>query len=225
MHMLQIMKCSFVSGGATMPPMIKNKTKYPNNLRRLRLAAKLTQSDIGKVWGVERGDVSRIEDGKVSITPHKLKLLTKHFKWSASQILDEGNNLTSMVPVLGYVGAGAEVFPVDDHAQGASLEEVECPAGYQPEGIVALRVKGDSMDPAIEDGDLIFYKREADGVPADCIGKKCIVKMENDGVLVKRVMKGSKPGHYHLMSINKKSDPIVDAKLVWASRVIDIRPY
>ena len=52
-----------------------------------------------------------------------------------------------MIPVLGIVGAGGEVRPIDDHAQGAALEEVECPPGSSAFHVVALRINGDSMHP------------------------------------------------------------------------------
>jgi phage repressor protein C with HTH and peptisase S24 domain len=128
------------------------------------------------------------------------------------------------VPVVGYVGAGAKYCPYDDYAAGTGFEMVECPSGFSPHNIVALRVLGDSMEPMMEEGWLIFYRRETDGVPPDCIGEHCVVKLEDDTVLVKKVRQGSKPGFFHLLSKNPNHEPIFDAKLQWASRVIDIRP-
>jgi phage repressor protein C with HTH and peptisase S24 domain len=181
----------------------------------------VSQADIARAWGVENGDASQRVSGKVRITPERARKLTQKFGWSISEIYgDNGQN----VPVLGYVGAGATVFPIDDHAKGASLEEVECPVGHAPSNIVALRVKGDSMEPQMEDGWLIFYRREADGVPPDCIGELCVVMLGSGGMLVKKLRQGTKPGHFHLLSKNPNSEPIIDAVVVWASRVIDIRP-
>lgn len=158
--------------------------------------------------------VGRVRSPKVST----LLALAKTLK-VPSQYL---TSYPAMVPVMGYVGAGAEVFTLDD--EDTTLEEVACPTGYAPDNIVALRVRGDSMEPAIDDGDLVFYDSDSVGVPDECIGKKCVVKLVNNGVLVKRVMRGSNPGHYHLLSINQKSNPIIDAEVLWACKVIDIRP-
>ena len=69
-----------------------------------------------------------------------------------------------VVPVVGYVGAGSEVFPIDDHAQGDGLELVPHPAGMTNQDMVAARIRGDSMYPMMRDGWLVFYIRHQIGV-------------------------------------------------------------
>ena len=86
-----------------------SKMKHPNNLLKLRKAAGLTQENIAQVWGVHRGDVSRIERGEHSITTAKREQLTKHFGWSASKILDRDH--AAHIPVCGTVGEGGAIIP------------------------------------------------------------------------------------------------------------------
>lgn len=125
-----------------------------------------------------------------------------------------------MVPILGYVGAGAEIYPIDDHAKGDGLDHVD--AGIIPEDAVALVVRGESMYP-FEDGWVIVYRRDRDGVPATCLNRLCVVKVAKDGpMLVKKLRRGSSPNVFNLESWNAKLRE--DVALEWASPVLDIRP-
>lgn len=126
-----------------------------------------------------------------------------------------------LVKVRGETGAGEAVTVLDSEA---ILEEVEPPAGYYADGITAVVVRGDSMLPQLENNWLIFYKNTFAGIPAECTGKLCVVYTESEGMLVKTLMHGSKDGYYHLLSKNSAHPPIFDQKILWAARVIDIRP-
>lgn len=198
--------------------------KYPeNNLRKMREAKGYSRERLAKLINTNKEQIYKLEAGERQLTPAWMTRIAPKLGVTPMALMFD---TTPMVPVLGYVGAGAEVFPIDDHALGSSLEEVECPIGYTPENIVALRVRGDSMEPQMEDGWLIFYRRldNGGGVPPECIGELCVIQLENDGLLVKKIRNGSKPGHYHLVSKNPNREPIIDAQVLWASRVIDIRP-
>jgi len=124
--------------------------------------------------------------------------------------------------VVGYVGAGQAVLSHDDHALGGGLEEVEGPEGVGRDSIVAVRIRGDSMHP-MRDGWLLFYRRDQEGVPDDCLNRLCIVKLANDGpILVKELHRGYAPNRYLLASWN--APPIENADLEWAAAVLSIRP-
>jgi transcriptional regulator with XRE-family HTH domain len=121
------------------------------------------------------------------------------------------------VPVVGYVGAGAEVFPEDVEGQS---ERVDPPAGADSD-CVALMIRGDSMHP-IGDGWLIFYKRDHDGVPDDCIGRLCVVKVLDGPTLLKEIHRGKSTKLWTLHSWNAPARENV--RVEWAARVMDIRP-
>jgi hypothetical protein len=124
------------------------------------------------------------------------------------------------IPVVGYVGAGAEVFPEDAHAKGAGLEMVS-PMSDGEADCVALIIRGDSMHP-MGDGWLIFYRREQDGVPDDCVNKLCVVKVHEGPTLIKELRRGRAPKLWTLQSWN--APPRENIRLDWAARVLDIRP-
>lgn len=124
------------------------------------------------------------------------------------------------IPVLGYVGAGAEVYPVDDHAQGSSLDTIEATA--YPDDAVAVRIRGDSMYP-FEEGWTLIYRKDRDGVPSACINQLCVCKVADDGPMyIKRIRKGTRPKHYNLESWN--AAPREDVELEWAAPVLAILP-
>lgn len=124
------------------------------------------------------------------------------------------------VPVIAYIGAGSEVFPMDDHAQGTGLELVDPPTGLAQDCVAAI-IRGHSMHP-LKAGWLVFWAKDQDGVPEDCLGALCIVQVRNGPTLVKDLRRGSKPGLYTLESWN--APPREDVDVEWASRIIDIRP-
>lgn len=118
------------------------------------------------------------------------------------------------VRVLGYVGAGAEVFAMDDHEKGAGLDLVQVDFPVKP-GTVGVVVRGDSMMPMFEDGDLIGYIRDAAG-PDQLLGKICVVKVVDGPTYIKRLKRGSAPGLYTLASANARD--IEDVEIEWAAR-------
>ena len=119
------------------------------------------------------------------------------------------------VPVLGYVGAGQMVIPIDDHIQGAGLDSVEAPPGADASGLAAVKVRGNSMFPAYQDGDVILYGEHEP--PKELIGREVVVKVSTDETFIKYLENGSKPGLFTLTSYN--APPLRDVKIQWASRV------
>lgn len=149
-------------------------------------------------------------------------------RYAAFFRVDEGWLLTGKgksavneeIPVVGYVGAGAEVHPVDDHAMGDGFDTVA--GGALPADAVALIVRGDSMYP-IEDGWIIVYRRDRDGVPSKCVNRLCVVKVANDGpTLIKKVRRGSEKNTWTLESWNApaRENQLLD----WAAPVEAIKP-
>lgn len=123
--------------------------------------------------------------------------------------------LRDWVPVVGYVGGGDEVFPIDDHAMGASQDRVERPPGVGPQA-VAVRVRGHSMHPAYRDGDLIVYDDEPQAAPR-FLGKECVVRLSDGRMYIKVLSPGTKIDRFTLVSYN--APPIIDAEVEWASPV------
>ena len=194
-------------------------------IREARMALGVTQTRLAALCSVTRAAVSQWEkDATIPTGPNLVtlgKALQRPAAWLTGQSRDPaGERIVQRVAVVGYIGAGAQIFPIDDHARGAGFEEVEAPTGVEGP-MVAVRVRGNSMYP-IEDGWLVFYAKDSDGVDDSCIGRLCVVKIQDGATLIKKLRKGGRKGHYKLESFN---GPEMDnVRLEWAARVLDIRP-
>ena len=197
-------------------------------IRALRKSLGLSQAGLGGLLGVDQSNVSRWENGAVPDDHHIERLAglaQSHpaaFRYGAPTGPGSGFREPARVAVVGYVGAGQEIFPHDDHALGGGLEEVEAPEGVGRQAMVALRIRGESMHP-MREGWLLFYRRDQQGVPEDCLNRLCVVKLAGDGpLLVKELRRGYKPNYFILSSWS--APPIEDVRLDWAAPVLSIRP-
>jgi hypothetical protein len=125
---------------------------------------------------------------------------------------------TRTVPLVGYVGAGAEAHFYAAGDEG--LGEVDAPEGSGPNTRAAL-IRGESLGPLF-DSWLVFYDDVRTPVTPDLIGHLCIVGLPNDKVLVKKIQRSRSPGLYHLLSNNEA--PIMDQEVLWAARVKNMTP-
>lgn len=194
------------------------KNVRSNNIERIRLSRGMTREELAVKLNTTATTIYRKERGDRQLRTEELEDYARALGCSPKELVGRINQ----VAVVGYVGAGAKVYPIDDHPQGNGLEMVDSPTGISNPSIVALRVKGDSQEPQLEDGWIIFYTRTTDGVMPDCIGKLCVAALSNGEIMVKKIKHGSLPHRYHLLS--KNADPILDAELLWAAKVVDIRP-
>jgi hypothetical protein len=127
---------------------------------------------------------------------------------------------SDMVAVAGKIGAGQQVFMVDDSIPGAGIGHVERPPGHKG-AIVGAEVDGDSMLPVYRDKDILFYYRDGQGVWTDHIGDEVVVQLTDGRIYVKVLTRGSKRGLATLSSYNAK--PIEDVKVDWASPILWIK--
>lgn len=195
-------------------PLKRQIVRYPNRIKELRNKLGLSQEALADRVGLSYQQVGKLERGDQRLKTDQLVLFAEALGVTPPTLLpsDSGS-----VPVVGYVGAGAEIFPVDDHARGQGLDRVRAPAGMEPRDTVAVRIRGDSMLP-LEDGWLLFYSRREEATAEEIVGHLCVVKLAGDGpTLVKKVRPGYRRGRFNLLSTN--ADPIEDVELEWAARV------
>lgn len=105
--------------------------------------------------------------------------------------------------------------------------EVEAPASanINENDIIAIRVTDRSMEPRLYEGDVVFYSERTAGVEDGVIGARLAMVMLKTGeMMVRRVTNGSKSGLFHLTSLDSAVDPVMDAELLWAAKVLSITP-
>lgn len=127
-----------------------------------------------------------------------------------------------LVPLVGKIGAGAEVRLLDGDSTQGYNESVEMPPGVDfSEDLQALEIEGDSMHP-LRDRWRVFFSKRHNGVTDSEIGKLCIVQLDDGRRLLKELHRGSEAGRFNLASWN--APLIADAVVVWASVVLAIIP-
>src|SRR5262249_20569 len=95
------------------------------------------------------------------------------------------------VPVIGYVGAGAQ----------GHLYEVG-PGGWS-EDTVAVEIRSNSLGPFFNRW-LIFYDDLRRPVTPDHMGELCVVGLKDGRILVRQVQPGTAEGSFNLLSITEK---------------------
>lgn len=200
-------------------------TALGRRVRLLRESLDRTQTDFAGMLGVDQSTVARWESGRTPKARHVARLASLAGLHPLEFIYGRPSGPgRATAPVVGYVGAGQQVFTIDDHALGAGLDEVESLVSHASGGppVVAVRIRGDSMHP-MKDGWLLFYTRDQDGVPAECVGRLCVLQVADEGpALVKEIRRGYQPGTFTLVSWN--AAPMEDVALAWAAPVLAIRP-
>lgn len=182
-------------------------------LMAARKAAKLSLEKLAKLAGTSRQQVQRLEKGERGLSREWAMRLAPHVR-KTPEVLMFGQGKAHAV---GYVGAGAEVYPVDDFQPGAGLEEVEVPPGVPLDAVLVI-VRGDSMYPRYFDGEYLFYVR--DGLPVgDLLGRECVVHLIDGRTFVKVLRRGSTDRFFNLESWNSNTPTMEDQAVEWAAPV------
>ncbi|MGQ3297723.1 S24/S26 family peptidase [Reyranella sp.] len=135
----------------------------------------------------------------------------------AAQLRDEAP-WTADIRIESYVGAGDEVQMI---GVDGGLGTTAAPPGYEGGGAVIVR--GDSMQPVFNSGDLLFFqKREPPSVANPA--KPLIVEVRGGPLYVKKVLKGSKRGHFHLLSINPNTPVLQDRPVMSIAKIGWVKP-
>jgi transcriptional regulator with XRE-family HTH domain len=204
------------------------------HLRNLLTSAGKKQADLAKLINKTPAVVTNLFNGVRKLDAQEANRIATWLGVEMTEVLG-GKSTTSKVPVIGLVGAGGLVFPADDVPLiSRSVEEgerdyincefVDAPPGDYPDGLVALRVTGNSQMPYMAPGSIVYYSmRFLGGAPDECIGKMCVVQTSAGATMLKIVRRGMAHAHFDLVSYNMES--IDNVELAWCARVLFIKPF
>lgn len=128
---------------------------------------------------------------------------------------------TTVVPIMGYVGAGAEIEPEFEQVPEGGLHQVEIPITL-PDDLIAFEVRGESMLPMYRPGMVIVTYRDKIRQVEMFYGEDAVVKTRDGRRLVKTILKGSSPTTVNLFSMNDRL--IEDVELEWIGEIVAILP-
>lgn len=196
---------------------MKDELAIAGRIKQLRKERDLTQEGFAaKLGDVTRGAVGNWERGQ-GIKRENLRAIAEafgaSFEWLATGDIKPAGE--RVVQLMGYVGAAQAVYQFDEGGAG----DVEAPPGATPE-TVAVEVRGESMLPLYEDGTILYYSRQLP--PEMMIGKRCVLRLADERVLVKTLRRGSEKGLFTLGSLN--APDIEDVAVIWAAPIDWIKP-
>ena len=166
---------------------------FPQRLKQLRKELGLSQKSLSEHLGVTQQAVGKWETGRSSPDPATLARLAELLETSADYLLGISEQPAepaapslpygeSPIPVIGTVraGYGSLAFEEDYGVEYACVKD--------PESYFYLVVKGDSMEPRIQDGDLALVHRQPTLENGD-LG--VMVFGEGEGTLKKYIQRGN----------------------------------
>lgn len=171
------------------------------NLRQARLAKGLTQRQVAAHIGINQNTYSYWETGRSRVDTAALPHLAALFGVSVDYLLGHSGEESPKdvkIPVLGRVAAGIPIEAVEDILD---YEEISPQMAAQGE-FFALQVKGRSMEPRMQEGDIIICKKQADVETGDV----AVVLVNGDDATVKKIKKTA--AGLYLIPTNPAFDPL-----------------
>ena len=195
----------------------------PARIKLAREDLKLTKRELAKRIGVHESSINKYEKGLVDIPLSKISELSRVLNVTEAYLMgweDEQKPQGLQIPVLGNVAAGIPISAVED-----ILDYEEVPQSWENQGeFFALRIKGDSMQPKMDDGDVVIVRQQSDANSGDTV----IALVNGDDATCKRLEKTD--NGIMLVSTNAKYPPmfftneeIVTKPVVILGKVVELR--
>ena len=145
----------------------------------------MTQRDLASQLFVSYQAVGKWERGDATPNPEAIARITKIFDISADELLGEPPRPAStggvVIPVLGDIAAGIPIEAIQDIVDYEEIDAALAATG----DFFGLRIKGDSMEPRIKEGDVIILRKQEDADTGDTVA----VLVNGDSATVKRIKK------------------------------------
>lgn len=187
--------------------------------RQLLAAKKLSQRKLATLMELDPAAVSLMLRGQRKMTnaeAHQISIIlgvtiTEVLRQAGIEVIDD----VRRVKVTGYIDADAVVtlFPKRTH------DKVIGPADC-PEGTYALQMRTPG---GMKDGWMLFISPAEDD-PRAHLGQMCCVALENGEHLVAHLQRGYRSGTFNIIRSSTAQAIRTDCSVVWASRVLWIRP-
>lgn len=176
--------------------------KLYENIKKRREELQMTQSELAEKTGyADKTMISKIERGSVDLPQSKIELFANALRTTPRALMgwddDSAQNSPTKIPVLGRVAAG---IPIDAIEDILDWEEIT-PALAMSGRYFGLRIKGDSMQPRMVDGDVVIVRCQPDAESGDVV----IVQVNGNEATCKRLSKH--PSGISLISFNPAYEP------------------
>lgn len=183
-----------------------NKQIMARNIQHYMDLHKKTRQDICSAIGVKYTTFTDWVKGNSYPRIDKIELMANYFGINKSDLVEEhsiplgGYEFTPgkySIPIVATVAAGEPIYS-EENVEGW-IDYDKDPRGH----VFACRIKGDSMSPRIQDGDIIVVDEEAGWEDGDIV----LVTINGNEGTCKRVQKYA--DSISLISLNPTYDPMV----------------
>ena len=159
-----------------------------NRIKQVRQMRKLRQQDLAKQIGVTQSTLSHWENGIYEPDISTIRKMCVILQVSADYLL--GNASVSepacesvVIPILGTVPAGIPIEAIEDVTGWEEIPAEMCTTGKE---FFGLRIKGDSMEPRMRDGDVVIVRKQDSAETGDTV----VVLVNGDSATVKKIKYG-----------------------------------
>lgn len=186
----------------------------------------LTESRAAKIAGLSDSairDMRRaIKAGRedAGVSTRTLFALAPVLETSAEWLLTGREEGSSIVSLMGHVGAGAEVEEDFEQVPEGGLEQIEVPFPL-PADMIAFEVRGESMMPMYDPGNVLIVYREQRKPLESFFGQRVIVRTNDGRRFIKTLMKGE-GSLVSLLSWN--AQPIQNVHVTWVGEIFTVFP-
>ena len=175
-----------------------------NKIKELRKESGLTQVQFAQKFNISKGTIAMWETGKRTPDADTMIKTADFFGVTMDVLLglnpnryeDVSNGIK--IPVLGKVQAGIPVTAVQDILD---YEEITTELAETGE-FFALKIRGESMEPRMLDGDIVIVRQQPDVDSGDI----AVVLVDGENATVKKIVK-QKSG-ISLVAMNPAFEPI-----------------
>ena len=206
-------------------------SKYYDMLSFLRKRAGLSQQELAERTGISRSAISMYETGKREPDLETFEIFADFYNVDMNTLTGKIVTFPSprvaeevvSIPIIGDVAAGYDHIANEEY----DGEAVEIPLpwlhGRQVKDFFALRVKGDSMYPQYQNGDVVVVLKQA---TMNRSGEVGVVVYEDSNATLKKIEYVMGEDWMRLIPINPQFPPIlVENEALEHCRVLGIPKY
>lgn len=183
--------------------------KIGQRIKERRLELGYTVDQLAELLNKNRATVYRYENGDIEHLPHTiLQPIAKALDTTPGYLITGQKEDTAeepapkrkgiAIPVLGHVAAGIPIEMIED-----IIDTEEIPEDMARHGeFFALKIKGDSMTPSINNSDVVIVRQQEDAENGDIV----IATVNGNDAVCKRLKKYS--DGISLISLNPAYEPL-----------------
>lgn len=203
---------------------MKTNREVVELVKKLTEEQNMSMSELSRRVGIAKSAISRYFNGTRELPLNKIGDFASVLHTTPDYLLgidyEPPKPQGLQIPVLGTVAAGIPISAVED-----ILDYEEVPQSWESQGeFFALKIKGDSMEPRMESGDVVIVRQQSDANSGDTV----IVLVNGDDATCKKLQKTD--NGIMLVSTNPKyppmfysNDEIVTKPVVILGKVVELR--